>query len=388
MPARIRAYLQAQIEEIERDSLLRWYGAMLALVIPASYIFMRAKSARVALGIDLSNCWPFLPGCDSHPLRGSGEPWLLVFWAATLTLSLWAAAAFASHRAKPGWWALAGAFLLKGFLQLSDYGFMGNYHYMPYICVFGFLFLRPKTSYLKLQVVFFYFFAGLLKLNAEWLSGAAVPDRLAWLTEPQFQTLAYLVLPLEMVSAFLLLARSPYLRAFALLQVGLFHLFSVQIVGFFYPTVMACLLSIFALEFCFGYRPLSFARTSTAIPALCLFILAQIVPWLSGNDPTIFTNWRLPALNMFDANIRCEAGIYVRRKGETIEYVPDYRFTQAVRTRCDPIGYRAIAAKLCHEHAQDPDFLNVDILMSARRSTDSSFTPVINEENTCGEKRP
>lgn len=381
---RILSYLRRQIAEIDGDPILRWYGAALSLVIPVSYLFMRAKSERIASGIDTVVCWPFFPACELHPLRNGGSTLMQGFWVLVLFLSFSSIAAFAGRRTAYAYACLALTYLLKGFLQISDYAFMGNYHYMPYVLVAGYLLVSPKLTYLKIQIVLFYIFAGILKINPEWVAGAAIPDRIPGLSESAFQILSFSVLWLELVAIWLVLNQSAAMRVVALGLLAAFHIFSFQIVGYFYPTVMALLLSVFALEFYFGQRPLTLKSHSRSLKiAVGTFLVAQLVPILSGRDTALFTHWRLSSLNMFDAAVRCEAGIYVRRKTETIEYIPNYRISMAIRTRCDPIVYREVARRLCGENAWDPQFQTIDLLLSARRATDTTFTPILQEMDVC-----
>lgn len=377
-------YIRAQFHEIESDPLLRWYGFLLSFLIPLSFLFMHGRSARIANASSLAQCWPFFPNCELHPLRGIGSAVMAGYWWISVALALFAAIHFVRGKVSYAWFTLAAAFLMKGFLQIADYSFMGNYHYMPYIVVIGFLLVPGKVQHLKLQIVLFYVFAGLLKLNYEWLSGAAIPQRISWLSEPQFQTLTFLVVILELGIVLGLFVRALPARSFALLSLAAFHVFSYQIVGYFYPGVMLCLLSIFLLEFRFQFRPFHFQNLSKLSKiALSIFILAQLVPFLSGKDPAIHTSWRLPSLNMFDAAVKCEGGIYMKRKNETIEYIPDHRASLAIRVRCDPAIFLSEARRICKENSHDPAFQNIDVFLVARRTTDKAFDVVLQERDVC-----
>lgn len=378
------AYLQAQWQEIGRDRALQWYGAALAFTVVLSFYFWRFTIPGSLGNTTITLCWPFWPSCHLHPLRQLSVIGAQAYWSLTVGAAFASAAFFAIGRVPAAWWALVVAFLLKAFWHTIDYGYMGNYHYMPYVAAFAFLCLPDKQRTLRVFVVMFYVAAGLLKLNPEWLLGEAMPRKFPWFGQFEYRVLLSYVVVLELVLVFGLLHTSRRVRFATLAQFALFHLMSWFIVGYFYPLVMFCLLTIFVTDppAPEGTGNAWHVRPASAL-AIALFGLAQITPKIGSRDPALHGEKRLWALNMFDANAVCETGIYVKRKNETIEIMPDYKARWALRIHCDPIVYRNEALAICRENATDPDFRNVDVILHARRSTGASFEPVLAEENIC-----
>lgn len=371
------------LDVIERDRALQWYGVCLALTIPLTLVFWREQVFGEELVSALRpNCWPGLELlCLHHPLRAIGTAARASYWLITLALAFAAAIQFARGRIGTATSALAASFLLKAFWQTRDYSLMGNYHYMPYTAFVFFLFLKDKRRGLLYLVFSFYWFAGLLKLDPEWLDGFSLRTRPTWMPQALFTaSLAYAAF-LELFVSLGLLAKNKGLRFAVLAQFALFHAFSWIYVGFFYPLTMALLLAIFWLDFRYPRE----AQTPLArrdLTALAVFCLMQLLPRLAGGDPAIFTKLRLSALNMYDATVACRTGIFAHFGNETREYTPDYRRI-ALRVRCDPILFESDARSLCRELRRDPAFTGLDIFLLARRSSSREFTEVVNQKNIC-----
>ena len=164
-----------------------------------------------------------------------------------------------------------------------DYRFMGNYHYMPFLVSFMFLFIPQKLFFIPLLLVCFYFFAGLLKVsNLDWLTGLAFPENLdfpLFFNENIKLILCFYVVCLEIIGVWCLVfiqtncKGKELLNTFAFFrrktatkkirsrniktiwkimiyfQLILFHALSYFIVGYFYPLIMFCLLSLFFFIF-------------------------------------------------------------------------------------------------------------------------------------------
>src|SRR5690606_33730392 len=150
---------------------------------------------------------------------------------------------------------------LKAFVYLNDYRFMGNFHYMHYWALVAFLFILDKIRTLQFLIVFFYVAASLLKFNLEWLSGAAML-RETFLQGKWLEWACYYVVLLESFFVWGLLSRKPRLFGLTFGQIVLFHLYSFLVVGFYYPSIMACLLSILVLSRHYKELPSSFRGLS------------------------------------------------------------------------------------------------------------------------------
>ena len=118
-----------------------------------------------------------------------------------------------------------------------------NQHYMAFFVALVFLAFPAKRRLLQYLIVLFYFWAGTLKLNRDWLSGevSSTGEVRGCPTGWCRSACAYVVV-LEMVLVFGLLSRRRWLFWATLGQLLLFHVMSYPVVGFYYPSLMCALL--------------------------------------------------------------------------------------------------------------------------------------------------
>ncbi len=167
-------YFRAQIAEIERDAALRWYGVAMAFLHVVTYLYW--VDHRIAAFVHAEAepiCWPLVPECGAlRVLSPTGVTLLLrAYFAAAVGTGL----LFVSRRLVA--WAYASLVLanaLKLAIMLLDYRLRMNQHYMGFFAAFAYLFVPAKRDALRVLVTLFYFWAGTLKLNWEWISGAGL----------------------------------------------------------------------------------------------------------------------------------------------------------------------------------------------------------------------
>ena len=171
------------------------------------------------------------------PSAGTGGVSISVldgFFLVFLLLSVLNGALFLSPRwTKAAFWLLIALNLIKLLVIATDYRFRLNQHIMAFWITMAFLFLPKKEQTLKILVVFFYFWAGILKFSPEWLSGSALYAK-PWLFGASTLPLACgYVLVLEVFLVWLLADRagSPGASGFN----SAFHLFPGQSWAFFTP---------------------------------------------------------------------------------------------------------------------------------------------------------
>src|SRR5437773_5465682 len=173
----IVGYFRAQIAEIERDDALRWYGAAMAFLHVVTYLFW--VDQRIAAFVHAQAepiCWPLVPDCEV--LRRLSPAGVTLLLRAYFALAIGAGFLFASRRLVP--WAYAGLVLvnvLKLAVMLLDYRLRMNQHYMGFFATFAYLLVPGKRDALRVLVTLFYFWAGTLKLNWEWISGRSEERR-------------------------------------------------------------------------------------------------------------------------------------------------------------------------------------------------------------------
>ena len=158
-------YLRSQIAEIQSDHVLRLYGAAMAALHVLTVCYWIEHRALRWLGRD--------PLLDPAQLS-----WVLV---AYLLGAIGVGALFLSAAQTPSaYWGLLALNALKAGIMLLDFRLRMNQHYMAFAASAAFLFVPGKRSALRVLVALFYFWAGTLKLNWEWVSGAGLWHRWAW----------------------------------------------------------------------------------------------------------------------------------------------------------------------------------------------------------------
>jgi hypothetical protein len=260
-----------------------------------------------------------------------------------------------------------------------------------------YLFVPSPRRVLTYLIVSFYVWAGFLKLNADWLSGAGLYGRRPLGLPHSFipAACAYVVF-LELFVVLGLLSRRNWLFWVALSQVLLFHIASFWVVGFFYPLLMFLILSIIPLS---RYCPPPSTRGSEPQPGLSVlwhglerrstyallgaFCFMQLTPRFFPGDPAITGQGRMFALNMFDAPTLCVATVTDRLTGMRL---PPSRIQVPFlepRISCDPIVYLQAAKNRCRANTVDRQFDDFDLTLMTRRMGSSAPVTVASISSVC-----
>jgi hypothetical protein len=388
-------WIRAQVGEIAADPALRLYGAVLALAHTLCFAHWRLQwRLEDVIGRDaLAICWSFLEACDRFRfLDAAGVDAVLTGYGA---LSLATALLFLLGPRRSGW-AFAALVLLelwKASIVFQDYRLRLNQHYMHGLVSLCFLFVPGKREVLRVLIALFYFWAGTLKLNREWLSGAALyhADRF-WIQGPLLPIACGYVIVLEMGMVWGLFARRPLLFWGALGQFALFHVFSWPVVGFYFPLLMFLLLTLFPL-----CRFLPNARGDLGLPDLLRgrlgtptrlvaagFSALQLVPLAIPGDAALTGEGRIFAVHMVDALVECDVDYAVSYSdGRTRHLVPNVVY--APRIRCDPLLHWNLARNLCRAlPATDPAFERLDLSLASRRASEQELRALVGLEDFCG----
>jgi hypothetical protein len=385
-------FLRAQIAEIEGDAALRWYGVALAFLHVITYLYWVDQRVVAFVHAEAEPiCWPVAPACEKlRVLSAAGVTLLLrAYFAAAVGAGL----LFASRRLVP--WAYAGLVLvnlLKLGVMLLDYRLRMNQHYMGFFATFAYLLVPGKRDALRVLVTLFYFWAGTLKLNWEWISGAGL-YRPMWPFSGVGVVLACVyVIVLELGVAWGLLAKRAWIFWTSFAQFLVFHALSWQVVGFFYPLLMFAILAIFLLSRLVEPRDppegllvaLWRGRALRSAYALAaLFSLLQLVPYAFPGDRTLTGQGRLYALHMFDARATCVGWADLRNADGTTTR-RDLKLPLDTRIACDPIVFFNRARNLCRQRdAGRVAFEDLDLVLSARRASDGEMKRVIATRGFC-----
>jgi hypothetical protein len=386
-------------QEIADDPALRAYAAVLTLLHAlTAFWFIDGNFSSLLAHDNAAICWPLLPDCERF--RVLSAPQLdLVFRLYGLAAVLVAVTFLSKRRTVVALAGLLALTLVKVCLLALDFRLRRNQHYMALAATAVFLFVPRKRQGVGVLIVLFYFWAGTLKLNSEWLSGRGL-YRPLWLFSGRgvIAACAYVVV-MELGMVWGLLARRKWLFWASLGQVILFHIMSWSVVGYFYPLVMFGILAIFPLTRLWPSEGPPPRRPSpSSVPermkaslgavspstwgVLLAFSALQLVPHLYPGDTALTGEGRLFALHMFDARVQCEA--------QATLHMADGRAVsvdlqgQGGRTACDPIVIAGAARNLCRErNAAALSFVDLDVDLRSHRTTDPVAHQVMAVSSFC-----
>lgn len=381
----MRSYFQRQLQEIFTSKALQIYGGLLALThVLSAYFWMDRSLDLVVKTPEISSplCWPMAPFCET--LRFATTLGAANFLGIYALLGIATAAFFFSGKARWGYAGLGLLLVLKVFFTSLSYGLMGNYHYMSFFTHLAFLFFPHKKTVIPFFIGIFYWGAGILKFDPEWLSGVALitPSFLpSWL---QHASLIYAVL-LECLFVFGLFSHNKWIRTATLAQFLLFHIFSWHIVGYFYPLTMFLLLSLFVLipfykENWEAYLDKATLKQKSTV-ILCLVLISlQIIPSVIFQDPATTGAPRILSLNMLDARVECETLLIRHQNGAEEVYNPFVK-APSTRTQCDPLVFLAQIESVCKNPSEKFDFW-----LQSRRTTANKYDTRLIIKDVCSKK--
>jgi hypothetical protein len=274
-----------------------------------------------------------------------------------------------------------------------DYRLRSNQSYMFGWIALAFIFRtrasagpKRRLEMCSILVPLLYAWAGLLKTNEEWMSGAALYETPLFVPRSLVPAACVYVLVLELVLVWGLFSSDVRIRWAVYGQLVLFHLVSWKVVGFFYPLLMLGLTSVFPLVWLLApddtltwnrlRRDRELRQDALAVGGILSAF--QLVPRLFPGDTAVTGEGRLFAVHMFDAKVECVGGATVGGSMK-VELIAQ---EEAVRMRCDPIVLRANIQHLCRKVRG----ARVDVAIDAKRSTDEHMQPLIHVDDACHER--
>ena len=379
-------------QAIADDRVLRYYGVAVSLLLVLTSVHWIERDAWQWLLADGDVlCWPMFEACHQWRVLGPGA-WKVVFWGMGAAGLLTAGLFLSPRWVGMAWVLLLALNVIKYGIILTDFHLRLNQHLMALWMTAAFLFIPGRRTTLKLLVILFYFWAGTIKLHPEWLSGAALYARPWLVPESLLPVATAYVVVLELVLVWGLLWDRTRVAWLVLAQLVLFHLLSFPVVGFFYPLLMLCLLSIFPLSWLVNRDQPTLAQQirrkqvpRAAAATALLFSGLQLWPVLIPGDAAVTGEGRLLSLHMFDSLTACEAEARIKTDSGRV-IVQDLYQPMAVRIHCDPVVYLSRARNICRWNADNPHFVDVDLHLASRRSTDDALRPLVALENVCHER--
>lgn len=366
----VTEFFQKEIEIIRNDTALSFYGVVLCLVhIVTAYSWWNNSFTYTI-------CSPLFQECEAFSkILLSNSKVFLSFYG---LLSFFSAVMFVRTKTGLAYVTFGIVTVMKMLFHLSDYRFMGNYHYIAHIMNFVFLFVFHKKDILKFFLVLFYASAGILKFNSDWLSGAVINTPFIFKGKLLEWALVYVIF-LELGFSWFLLSRHKFLRILVLIQFYLFHALSWQIVGYFYPVIMGLFLVIFILDSKEGYLKV-LNRPEWAV--VTLFILAQLLPFAFYFNSSLDGQGRIVSLNMFDARSLCHTSLFLKYEKRTIEYNPKFD-RLGIRIHCDPAVVVSQIRRTCDDQKNKPGFLDIDVNHQVKRMSETEVPVNLTYSNVC-----
>lgn len=371
------------------DAAISWYYLAMVGTHAVVWVFFRDTAALSVLNRSVEPlCWPFFETCWQWRTDNQAaiDAILLTYLAAIMV----ALAAFYLHLSRAAWASLGATNLVLCAIVALDYRFRANEIYMLLWINVVYLLWKDRRWGLSVVIVLFYWWAGTLKLNYEWLSGAVLYSNLFLIPPALYPAACAYVLILEMGLIWGLLAERRWIVLITLGQLALFHLQSLSQIHWFYPLLMAAILSWFPLMHHITpdaarptIRELLRGRAPRSTYVLIVtFSLFQLVPAMYKGDAALTGQGRLFALHMFEARQVCDVTA-VLHTGDGQQHPVDLKWSHLnPRMVCDPVVYFNRLQTLCRDR-QQRDIREVDFRMSARRTTDPDMYSVADVKGAC-----
>jgi len=380
----------ANLTELVADDVVRGY---LWALLCSHAVIIAYWSVTDRLSILRSSveplCWPYFSTCWMARFESAdGIAMLLLAEVALLGSAAWALVC----RFIKTYLAIMVALNICLFVIMSlDYRLRSTEFYMLFWLNAVVLGWPAKRWSIPILLVSFYFWAATLKLNTEWLSGAAlyhdlyiIPHRYAWIA------CSYVVI-LELILSWGLIAKRRWVVVASFAQFALFHVESLSQIYWFYPLLMATFLSWFVIEFIIGGRhSVSFAAAfwrgnapRSVYVLAAIFAVCQGMPYLYRGDKTLTGQGSLFTLHMFEARQVCDVSAIIHHSDRVAETVDLLMAKLPPRMICDPIVYFDRMTNLCRSLEMGSTQTTVDFIMRSRRSSDASMTTVVDEADFC-----
>tara|TARA_B110001454_G_scaffold219136_1_gene250265 strand:- start:21 stop:578 length:558 start_codon:yes stop_codon:yes gene_type:complete len=167
------SFILRQVREIQNQRLLSVYGGLLCLGYLYFWIYLFQYGFDFKLSyLEEPICWPFFNSCDVVRIF-SPSNWQLIF-AILAFLSLLNAVLFFKRKVHSAYVLTLLLESIRIAIILYDYRVRLNQNYMFTFIIVSFLFVGNKRETIPRLLVLFYFWAGFLKLNNDWLSGSSI----------------------------------------------------------------------------------------------------------------------------------------------------------------------------------------------------------------------
>ena len=340
------------IQEIEQQPILQWaLGALLFAFFVTFYAWIdsHAISTSTAMAGNAS-CWPYVQNCEAlyvlEALPHYSQTTLYAFFFGIMLLAVY-------FMWRKQWvYAHMGIVILyawKVFVMFAVSASLArNYDYYDIIIGAVLLFFPYKEFFAKLTFVVLYFLAGTVKIHEGWITASyftSLAEGMPWVSNMLAPLATNIVIAGEIVGAWFLLSRRPTLQRIALSYFIFFHLYSITLVMYRYPsTTFTMLLVLFGPLY--RYTPPMFNRRAIlGWFFIVLLFFFQFLPKMVSGDQ----KWTLEAnqygLYMFEANHQCRSRVtYELADGRQVTETYE---SQNALDRCNPYQQWLRIHKVC-----------------------------------------
>jgi len=299
-------------------------------------------------------CWAFFPNCtEVFPLPNLPEGYFYTGLMGFLLFMHVAAIVLAYHSN----WTQAHFILTLILLWKFSFHFIlrdtgkQNFEYFMLLPAFVFLFSKNKLNSSRWIWATLYFFAASVKFHEAWIAGTYFSSMrlgLPLVSSKLTPVVSQLAIIFEIAFSYGLIAKNVKYRALSFyLWVG-FHLYSVFLVGYFYP--VRCLVYLFILFYPIKdaeMLPASALRSQPLFLAfLTLLYVLHIIPMTSKRDIRFTFEGLGAGFFMFDSNHQCFIQYKLFDQNENI-IVSNVQSLIEPRSRCSPWHVLQKIHRLC-----------------------------------------
>lgn len=333
------------IAELESQRTLQWIvGATILSYYTAFYSWIGSPSMTInGFTQGRATCWPYFQNCTDYYFLYS-LPYgysQTTFYMVMLGVLILAIYCFYKRE-----WILVHMLLLIPFI----WHFLGNFvlthqnagNFDYYLIAFGSILLlaHHKEYFLKLALVSFYFLSTATKIHDAWILGtyfSALKTGLPFFPDWSIPLWTNQLIFMEMVGAWFLLSKRPWLQRTVAAYYIFFHLYSGILVEYRYPsTVLPTLIILFALFY--RYQEPPFDKKSIAGWLLVgVWFVAQTIPFMIPGDQKYTQESNKFGMYMFESNHQCISSVVYHLSDGT--RMPVTRKNDSSRNRCNPFDY-------------------------------------------------
>lgn len=390
-------WFKEQVAEIERDPVLRWFVAALALTHTLTVVFWWQTDVLSWLSDQVEPiCWPGLDFCEQLTRQSVADLKVVVILYAVVAV-LVAGLCLSRRTTIFAYTGLGLLTLFKIGLMSHDLRSSHNAHIIVFYLSAALLLLGNKRVALRLTLTMVYFFAGVIKLDEAWLSGNNLGTVPSFLSILPTSFLTRYVVFLELLVVWFLQASNRVLFWAAFGQFVVFQAVAYGFIGWYFPTTMLLLLSFFPVDRLAAPKP--YATTWSAFRAaprprvwlplaafLALFAAMQSAPPLISRSPILTGEGKFLALHMFDTKVRCDAQLRLIHRGQRIEmsFFPDLR-TISPRLACNPVAFFWRAKQVCKQGVYGgQEFEDFDLIVQiAYYGQEAVLRPLVDVHDFC-----